>query len=34
LLQVSCEQVNAEELVNDSQFLTYSRYSAFDQTSI
>ena len=34
LLQISCEQVNAEELVNDSQFLTYSRYSAFDQTSI
>lgn len=34
LLQVSCEQVNAEELVNDSQFLSYANYSAFNSTAI
>jgi hypothetical protein len=34
LLQVSCEQVNAEELVNDSQFQYYAGYTAFDETSI
>jgi hypothetical protein len=31
LLQISCEQVNAEELVNDSQFQQYAGYSAFNQ---
>ena len=34
LLQISCEQVNAEELVNDSQFQHYAGYTAFDQTSL
>jgi hypothetical protein len=34
LLQISCEQVNPEELVNDSQFQHYAGYSAFDQTSL
>jgi hypothetical protein len=29
-LQVSCEQVNAEELVNDPQFLAYSNYKPWD----
>lgn len=34
LLQISCEQVNAEELVNDSQFQQYANYLAFDESTI
>lgn len=34
LLQVVCEQVNAEELVNDSQFQHYAGYRAFDETTL
>jgi hypothetical protein len=34
LLQITCEQVNAEELVNDSQFQHYAGYSAFNQSSL
>ncbi|CAB4122196.1 hypothetical protein UFOVP27_98 [uncultured Caudovirales phage] len=34
LLQVTCEQVNAEELVNDSQFQHFANYSAFDPTTL
>jgi hypothetical protein len=33
LLQVTCNQVNAEEMVNDSQFQHYANYSAFDPTT-
>ena len=33
LLRVICEQVNAEELVNDPQFQHYANYSAFDPTT-
>jgi len=33
LLQITCEQVNAEELVNDSQFQHYANYSAFNPTT-
>jgi len=33
LLQVTCNQVNAEEMVNDSQFQHYAGYSAFDPTT-
>lgn len=29
LLQISCEQVNAEELVNDSQFQRFANYTPF-----
>lgn len=34
LLQIICEQVNAEELVNDSQFQHYAGYSAFDESTL
>ena len=34
LLQITCEQVNAEELVNDSQFQHYANYSAFDPNTL
>lgn len=34
LLQVSCEQVNAEELVNDSQFQHFANYSAFNESTL
>jgi hypothetical protein len=34
LVQISCEQVNAEELVNDSQFQRYANYRAFDETTL
>ena len=34
LLQITCEQVNAEELVNDSQFQHYANYSTFDPTTL
>jgi hypothetical protein len=34
LVQLSCEQVNAEELVNDSQFQRYANYRAFDETTL
>lgn len=34
LLRVQCNQVNAEELVNDSQFVHYSNYSPFDPTTL
>ena len=34
LLQISCEQVNPEELVNDSQFQHYANYKAFDETTL
>ena len=33
LLQISCEQVNPEELINDSQFQHYAGYKAFDETT-
>ena len=33
LLQVTCNQVNEEEMVNDSQFQHYANYSAFDPTT-
>jgi len=33
LLQVICNQVNAEEMVNDSQFQHYANFSAFDPTT-
>ena len=34
LLRVQCNQVNAEELVNDSQFQHFANYSAFDPTTL
>lgn len=34
LLQITCEQVNPEELVNDSQFQHFANYSAFDPTTL
>jgi len=34
LLQISCEQVNAEELVNDSQFQRYANYLAFNESTL
>jgi len=34
VLRVQCNQVNAEELVNDSQFQHYANYSAFDPTTL
>jgi hypothetical protein len=34
LLQVICNQVNAEEMVNDSQFQHFAHYSAFDPTTL
>lgn len=33
LLQITCEQVNSEELVNDSQFQHYANYVAFDEST-
>lgn len=33
LLLITCEQVNSEELVNDSQFQTYANYNPFDETT-
>lgn len=33
LLRVQCNQVNAEEMVNDSQFQHYANYSDFDPTT-
>ena len=33
LLQITCNQVNAEEMVNDVQFQHYANYSAFDPTT-
>ena len=32
-LQISCEQVNAEELVNDSQFQSFAGYNPFDEST-
>ena len=34
LLRVQCNQVNAEELVNDSQFQHYANYSAFNESTL
>lgn len=34
LLRVQCNQVNAEELVNDSQFQHFANYFAFDPTTL
>jgi len=34
LLRVQCNQVNPEELVNDSQFQHYANYSSFDPTTL
>ena len=34
LLRVQCNQVNAEELVTDSQFQHFANYSAFDPTTL
>jgi len=34
LLRVQCNQVNAEELVNDSQFKHFAGYSPFDPTTL
>jgi len=34
LLRVQCNQVNAEEMVNDSQFQHFANYSAFDPTTL
>ena len=34
LLQITCEQVNAEELVNDSQFQHYANYNAFNPNTL
>ena len=34
LLQISCEQVNAEELVNDPQFQKFANYRAFEDIGI
>lgn len=34
LLQITCEQVNAEELVNDSQFQHFANYSAFNPNTL